>query len=937
MEEKGTETNKNECNRKQNLNLMAIDELYYKLRTHQKNIRCKSANIHNSKRKINANGSIFHNEFLSKEKNNSIELPQFSPPNSAIINRKNKTIDLTYLLKTNDSKGIDSTKQSTRRLFFSGRTNSSIINRTKILDNKKKNLKKKSLSVININADIEKYFDVNSKMYNKTTKDFNLRKLMNKLKIIDFKKFIDKNKDNKKNIEKAKVYDLMPGILLYIKQKEYNTQKKFVENKNNIKLNQNKNNELLINNSNYKVKYKFLDNIINNIHHIVNFVDVEKREEIKQNVIKDYHNHLKKLITEDFKTYGYELDPEIIKKQYQDEKQSLIRKKYKELKKEILNENLKNVAFQKMIRSKMKNNYIPEYLRIQNELWNKKRRKFRNMKNMVDKSTSVKGLIDNQNKEENENHKIINEYSSNYSKKKLNNHLETIKKAKKGNIKKKTLFNFNHFKQDFKNNEPIDTAHSGPKKKEKTLLRDYNKIVSIFKADNFCLKGNNDNIQNFNKEDIIENNKNDGSFVKTKVVKKPTKNIARKLSKKNIINFQKKKSINLENRHNKIYHKKQIILNNLKKEDLNRDFNFNIIKQNIINEENQQIKKRNKKRKKSRKNTIIKNKNKRRKDNKTKSSYNETKKSDISFEEIERRLIQRNTKIEISIINTPKNDKQIQPNEEKDKKQEKKNNKKKIDKKISIKENRNQKNEKVDRIEITEEKSHNISIKDEFEDMEEEEINVSQKVINDKRVILLKNKLSKQSMDYFIQEHKYNSLSYLINQKYEEIEKKNNDIGIINIDDEISENQRRFSSFSGLNITSVEDIEYKKNILLYKLKENIRNKIKEGKYDINELDNFKKFENKINEYQINYNIKDVNKIKEYFLLLSRKFYEFQEEMNSRETQKFEEMRINKFIKNLNYEFDFNIPRSILEKGKRCRSCDLYRKLISLSEIKNKKE
>ena len=760
---------------------------------------------------------------------------------------------------------------------------------------------------------------------------------MKKSKMIDFKKFIDKNKDNKKNIEKAKVYDLMPGILLYIKQKEYNTQKKFVEKKNNIKLNQNKNNELLINNSNYKVKYKFLDNIINNIYHIVNFVDIEKREEIKQNVIKDYCNHLKKLATGDFKTYGYEFDPKIIKKQYQDEKQSLIRKKYKELKKEILNENLKNVAFQKMISPKMKNNYIPEYLRIQNELWNKKRRKFRNMKNMVDKSTSVKGLIDNQNKEENKNNIINNEYSSNNSKIKLNNDLKTIIKTKKGNIKKKTLFNFNNFKQDFKNNEPIDTDNSGSKKKEKTLLKDYNKIVSIFKADNFCLKGNNDNIQIFNKEDIIENNKNDSSFVKTKVVKKSTKNVARKSSKKNIINFQKKKSTILENRHNKINHKKQIILNNLKKEDLNRDFNFNIIKQNIINEENQQIKKRNKKRKKSRKNTIIKNKNIRN-DNKTKSSYNETKKSDISFEEIERRLIQRNTKIEISIINTPNNDKQTQPNEEKDKKQELNYNKKKLDKKISIKENRNQKNENVDGIEITEEKSQNISIKDEFEDLGEEEVNISQKVISDKRVTLLKNKLSKQSMDYFIQEHKYNSLSYLINQKYKEIEKKNNDIGInINIDDEISENQRRFSSFSGLNITSVEDIEYKKNILLYKLKENIRNKIKEGKYDINELDNFKKFENKINEYQINYNIKDVNKIKEYFLLLSRKFYEFQEEMNSRENQKIEEMRINKFIKNLNYEFDFNIPRSILEKGKRCRSCDLYRKLISLSEIKNKKE
>ena len=132
-------------------------------------------------------------------------------------------------------------------------------------------------------------------------------------------------------------------------------------------------------------------------------------------------------------------------------------------------------------------------------------------------------------------------------------------------------------------------------------------------------------------------------------------------------------------------------------------------------------------------------------------------------------------------------------------------------------------------------------------------------------------------MNNFIQEHKLNSLNYLINQKYEEMEKKNNEININNIDKEILENQRRFSSFEGINITSVEDIEYKKNILLIKLKENIKNKIKEGKCDIKELDNFKNFENKINEYQINYNVKDVNKIKEYFLMLSRDFSEFQEQ------------------------------------------------------------
>ncbi len=143
MEEKGTETKIN--GPKQNLNLMAIDELYYKIKVQQKNNRCKSAIINNNKRKINNNKQIFNNDLISNGKDNSIELPKFSPQNSTILNQKNKTINLNQLLKINDSKGLNSTKNSTRRIgIFSGRTNSSIMNRTKILDNKKKNLNKKN-------------------------------------------------------------------------------------------------------------------------------------------------------------------------------------------------------------------------------------------------------------------------------------------------------------------------------------------------------------------------------------------------------------------------------------------------------------------------------------------------------------------------------------------------------------------------------------------------------------------------------------------------------------------------------------------------------------------------------------------------------------------------------------------------------------------------
>ena len=53
----------------------------------------------------------------------------------------------------------------------------------------------------------------------------------------------------------------------------------------------------------------------------------------------------------------------------------------------------------------------------------------------------------------------------------------------------------------------------------------------------------------------------------------------------------------------------------------------------------------------------------------------------------------------------------------------------------------------------------------------------------------------------------------------------------------------------------------------------------------------------MNEYKINYNLKDTNKIKEYVLLLLVKFNEFMELLSIRENRKMEENRINKFVNN----------------------------------------
>ena len=170
-----------------------------------------------------------------------------------------------------------------------------------------------------------------------------------------------------------------------------------------------------------------------------------------------------------------------------------------------------------------------------------------------------------------------------------------------------------------------------------------------------------------------------------------------------------------------------------------------------------------------------------------------------------------------------------------------------------------------------------------------------------------------------------------INNKYKEIEGKKHKV---DIKEELTQNLDKLKFFKNVNLDSVEDIEYNKNILLYKIKEDIRYKISIGACDKTEMQEYLKFENKLNEYKINYNLRDKDKIREYVLLLLVKFNEFIELLNIRERRKNEENRINKFINNLNYELDYNIPMSLLIKGRKCFSRNLNKNSSSLSEIKN---
>ena len=169
-----------------------------------------------------------------------------------------------------------------------------------------------------------------------------------------------------------------------------------------------------------------------------------------------------------------------------------------------------------------------------------------------------------------------------------------------------------------------------------------------------------------------------------------------------------------------------------------------------------------------------------------------------------------------------------------------------------------------------------------------------------------------------------------IKQKYKEIEERK---GQVDINEELTLNIEKLNSFNNIDLDSVEDIEYGKNVLLHKLREDIRYKILAGKCEKSEMDEFLKFENKINDYKINYNLKDENKIKEYVLLVLVKINEFIELLRIREGKKNEENRINKFINDLNYELDYNVPMLLSFKGKKCYSRNYSGYIPILSELK----
>ena len=148
-----------------------------------------------------------------------------------------------------------------------------------------------------------------------------------------------------------------------------------------------------------------------------------------------------------------------------------------------------------------------------------------------------------------------------------------------------------------------------------------------------------------------------------------------------------------------------------------------------------------------------------------------------------------------------------------------------------------------------------------------------------------------EMFDDFIRHEKINDLNEKVRNMYEKLEKKRKAL------ENKKKKKRRPYNFFGVDLTSVDAIEKKKKVFLNRIKEDIKYKINEGKYHLIEMDNFHHFEEAMNKFKLK-NADDSKKVKLYVNLVEKYFHFYQSELDSREKEKNDEDRINKFLKNL---------------------------------------
>ena len=113
--------------------------------------------------------------------------------------------------------------------------------------------------------------------------------------------------------------------------------------------------------------------------------------------------------------------------------------------------------------------------------------------------------------------------------------------------------------------------------------------------------------------------------------------------------------------------------------------------------------------------------------------------------------------------------------------------------------------------------------------------------------------------------------------------------------------------FWGININSVKELEKKKEEVLLRIKHDIKFKINEGVFNQSEMDNFLKFQKKMNELCL----EKINN-RAYIKQLEEGFKSFEEELRMHEEKKENERRINDFVDSMNFDLyrKFEFKKSI---------------------------
>ena len=922
-------------------------------------------NIENSRAKTSRtlviNDKINNNNNRHKKLNELIiGLNSQSTKNSSfILNNENRT----NILTPNKFRNI-------APLTFNKLKNSKFFANTKYvkgIKNRNKNSKNTPLSAHNINFPQNELNDIKFKTIDSSIKNH----IVNKIENEDPNEFINKLKTktlNKKasiesEIEKAQFFDLFPIILNQIKQKqsitddiygEYNKylsniSKSTTSNNNNNNLNKKINFDLI--NKNPKIKYLFLENVINNLKHLVKFIDVKTNEQLDQSVINIIRDEFDKFynlnqyenesnIIKDFLTYGYEYEPKYENiyqnpfPNFQDKGIQVYEfknynNKYKKNKAFFINE--KEIEENKLIEkelNKQRKSLMKEII-INHNILSKKR-----LFEKIGYQTFTGKNRDSKSELKEDLHNILSNYKTFYNKKDDNNNIITSTKNKSNKNNVNSLLKNEQLKKIKISPYNIKKLRSRTNPKfikinlKKNKVKEEVKDSSRAKYDNS--DKNNDTIFNsFLKlkdhyENIIFNNNGINSA-------QSSKNKNEKIN-KNYDNKEKGKELNNKNILQDLIENNETNINNdndkNKDEEINKTENKEDEKEEKSEEKNSVTKSElseKKENEQEKKINDVKNKEKIRIDNlKKKENKNFIKSVEnvlIALNHLKEKARPKSpgNKIAFNELFYKHRHHSINSNNDSQNSLTSKYTRK-FTKRFSIREKKFEQKEisvsSMDDSSMSELKEF-IKVKKVPQKTKKEAFDSEKRKLQYKRRDGLKN-LSQETFKDAIENKKIEELNTRMKKLYEDIHKEK----------KRSENKKRNKkkkkyafSFIGVDLTDLTDIDKRKKVNLNILKEDIKYKITQGKLSMVEMYNFDNFSKAIISIKFDKYKTNLKKLKERLHTMEKYFQLYYNDLIEIERQNEDEKRINKFLYNLKEEIGETIPLVKKYKGVFCRSCD----------------